>query len=876
MADIIKSYLAKNYKSKEDKIYTHTRIKGDNNSGGIYNIKDEDEFMDIYKKYITNGGIEYLTEKQLEDDKKRLCVDIDLRYSPEIKTRQHTPNHIIDLIHIYLDAIKEICVIEDGYEIDVFVMEKPNVNILEDKTKDGIHLVFGIALNKYIQKELKNIAIKRLIDIWDDLPLTNTFDDVIDESIVMGSTNWILYGSTKPNNEVYKVSSYHKKRWVDERDDWVGGTQPHNNIDFNRISIRNMYIQTASLKDGVILNKEEKVKEEKEENKIINNEPKIITDENIEIAELMSVEKYLLNYPDWIKTIWALKNAGFSFDFANKLSQKVNDIDDTKYDETKLTEIWNETKEGLGLGTIYKQAKDTNKKLYYKIKIKHLPKEFFKHEEYSLAKLLVDECFNDKLVICDDNLMTYTNSRWYIDNDFDYLKYMISNEGVKYFSKIEKLLLNYFMYLNQDDDDYEPTRKKKTLVGDSVVYLGKLNWKNNISKEIKSIIINKHQNIEFNKNGMHFAFKNKKYNFTTKKFEDILREDYISYSAGYDYIEPETDDIEIIELIFKQIFPNEEIRKCYLSIMRTAFMGYTKDKFIVANGKGSNGKGVIDELLLDCVGYDYGYTGNIGALTDKKKTGSNPEIANLHKKRFCIFKEPNQKEKILLGNVKELVDNKEINARQNYSNNTKVRLQATFILECNKKLAFDGEVSNAEYRRFVDILFESTFTTNKTLLNDKNLTNVFEAKPEYKQDEFKENYRCALFKYIIDNADEKIYIPDCVAQRTKEYVDSNDELLEFMKENYVYESDKAGQFIALKEVFQLYKCSESYERLYKKERPTYKTFTQSIAEHSSFKYYYHDRKQIDKKEYRNILIGHRLIEPKKNMMMSLTPDKDED
>ena len=97
-----------------------------------------------------------------------------------------------------------------------------------------------------------------------------------------------------------------------------------------------------------------------------------------------------------------------------------------------------------------------------------------------------------------------------------------------------------------------------------------------------------------------------------------------------------------------------------------------------------------------------------------------------------------------------------------------------------------------------------------------------------------------------------------------------------MKENYVYESEKADQFITLKEVFQLYKCSESYERLYKKERPTYKTFTQSIAEHSSFKYYYHDRKKIDKIDYRNILIGHRLIEPKKYMMMSLTPNEDAD
>lgn len=620
--------------------------------------------------------------------------------------------------------------------------------------------------------------------------------------------------------------------------------------------------------DNITSQKSPIKKETKREKVVENEEPSKITEEDIEIAELMSVEKYLLNYNEWTTTIWALKNAGYSYDFANKLSQKVNDIDDSKYDEIALEELWDKCKEGVELGTIYRQAKESNRKEYYKIKIKYLPKQIYKIEDYSLAKILVDECFNDRLVYCDGSLMTYTNNKWYVDKDFDYLKYMISNDGVKYFSKIEKLLLNYSMSLNQEDDDFEPTRKNKNIINDIISLLGKLTWKSNISKEIKSIVINKHQKIEFNNNGNHFAFDNKKYNFKIEEFEDIERTDYISYSAGYDYKEPKEDQTKLIEKLIEEIFPNEDIRECYMSIMRTAFMGYTKDKFIVANGSGGNGKGLLNELLLECVGDDYGYTGNIGALTDKKKTGSNPEIANLNKKRFCIFKEPNQKEKILLGNVKELVDNKEINARQNYSNNTKVRLQATFVLECNKKLAFDGEVNESEYRRIIDVLFESTFTNNKALLNDKNLSNVYKANADYKQDEFKQNHRCALFKYIIDNAEKQITIPECVVERTKEYIDSNDELLEFMKENYIYEPDEENPpILKVKDVFNLYKNSEYYERLYKKERPTYKTFCNSINEHASYKHFYHKRKKIDKVEHSSILIGHRLIEHIQNQNM---------
>jgi hypothetical protein len=47
--------------------------------------------------------------------------------------------------------------------------------------------------------------IKEIKNIWNDLPITNSWEDVIDESVIKGYSNWQLYGSKKPGKEDYKL-----------------------------------------------------------------------------------------------------------------------------------------------------------------------------------------------------------------------------------------------------------------------------------------------------------------------------------------------------------------------------------------------------------------------------------------------------------------------------------------------------------------------------------------------------------------------------------------------------------------------------------------------------------------------------------------------
>lgn len=190
---------------------TNTRI-GDKSMGifgGSYHIPDDEynQFLEIYYKHtIQNGNPEYLTEKQKEDGP--IVVDLDFRYDYAIQTRQHSEDHILDLISIYLVELAKIYAFQDKTRVEIFVFEKPAVNRVENKniTKDGIHMIIGLHSDRATQIYLRSKVMDKIADAWSDLPLKNSWDEVIDEGIVAGYTNWQLFGSRKPNNQTYDLT----------------------------------------------------------------------------------------------------------------------------------------------------------------------------------------------------------------------------------------------------------------------------------------------------------------------------------------------------------------------------------------------------------------------------------------------------------------------------------------------------------------------------------------------------------------------------------------------------------------------------------------------------------------------------------------------
>jgi len=249
------------------------------------------------------------------------------------------------------------------------------------------------------------------------------------------------------------------------------------------------------------------------------------------------------------------------------------------------------------------------------------------------------------------------------------------------------------------------------------------------------------------------------------------------------------------------------------------------------------------------------------------KQGSNPEIANCNDKRMVIIREPDEKQTLNASIIKELTGGSEINARMNHSNDTKTNLKLTLLMECNEKPNI-SEVNDAIQRRIIDIPFNSIFTSqdkiDKLKKDNIELTNIFKADRYFKTDEFKNQYKQALFMVLIkhfkifsDN-NFNIKIPEIINVRTQEYMQNSDAFYNVIEENYK-KTDSIKDIVPLKEIYNIFKGSEIYINSTKdqKRKMNYKNFIEKIKTNIFFRSYL---KQNNKDTY--ILTNYILNETK--------------
>lgn len=203
---------------------THTRIPKFNKKtnvpeiyGGSYHISDAEHetFMNLYyNEILSTKKKEYLTEKQLERDGP-LCIDIDFKHDYEIDERQYTLEHIEDFIDELGKCLNTMYSFDDDTNFKIIVLEKESVNRLSEKniTKDGIHIIIWIKSNLLIQQLLRIKLLKIIPKIWSDIPLLNSWDDVLDNAVSSGSNNWQLIGSRKPDHDKYNIKNVYELQY---------------------------------------------------------------------------------------------------------------------------------------------------------------------------------------------------------------------------------------------------------------------------------------------------------------------------------------------------------------------------------------------------------------------------------------------------------------------------------------------------------------------------------------------------------------------------------------------------------------------------------------------------------------------------------------
>ena len=715
----------KNLRSEKGSEFTHTRIPDKNKTiyGGTYNITNMNEFYNNYYNYVfLNGNKEYLTERQLIDDGP-LLLDIDLRYNVDITTRQHTKDHIIDIIMLYACKISEIYNISNAANINVYVTQKKNVNILSDKVKDGIHLVFTIKIHKAAQVIIRKKILKELDTMWDDLPYTNSVDELIDEAVVKGHVNWQVYGSQKPDNEPYCLTNYFTLKYDKTTDYWDIKEENLSRIKIldhlKLISARHNKHIAFPLKTDYIeqfeLEKRNLNIKDTKDNKskiVIKNKvnldlfdyskinDKQILDELIEQLfddirpidyELKETHDFTMILPEsyygessynkWIRVGWALKNTDEKLFLTwIKLSSKFKNF--SFRDIPQYYDMWKSfdknNPDGLTNRSIMYWAKLDNPRDYQLIRKEtvsyFIEQTIDKPTEFDLANVLY-QIYKDQFVC-----ISIKNNIWYEYKDYKWteidsgstLRLLISKNMHDIYMKKVQEIVDKILKLENNDNNSDQYRSRSNKLGEICVLLKTTSWKNNIMREAKELFYDKNFMNNLDNNPYLLCFNNYVIDFKNKIYRKGQPDDYISKCTNIDYIpydkltDPHSLELIItIKRFINELFPEEDLQKYMWEHLASCLIGTNENQtFNIYTGSGCNGKSKLVELMSKCLG-DYKATVPITLITQSRNNigSTSSEVVQLMGVRYAVMQEPSKGDKINEGIMKEITGGDPIQGR---------------------------------------------------------------------------------------------------------------------------------------------------------------------------------------------------------------------
>lgn len=704
--------------SSNQKLVTHTRIGSQelNVYAGAFSIEKEElqTFRRLYYEHVfVKNRKEYLTERQL-DSNGPILVDFDFRYDFSVTKRLHTKEHIQDMVELYLEELKEFFVFEENKPFPIFIMEKPNVNRVVEKqlVKDGIHMIIGIQMDNTLQTMLREKIVEKIGDVW-ELPLTNSWDDVLDRGISVGCTNWQMYGSQKPGNEAYKLTYYLVAELDVNDNNWMTSAKSIKDIDL----LNDLKLLSAQYDNNEKFELNPKIKEEYTKrletkvNKVkksgSKNKINIVMEEEgdvdiqlSDIADAETLKKAVENVMDNLKiseqyvkethsytqilpekyyqpgshllnrkVAFALKNTDERLFLSwVMLRSKASD-----FDYATIPNLYNEWKnhfnkkrpDGITKASIMYWAKQDAFDEYEKVKENtidyYIEDTIFDAGDWDYAMVLY-HIFKDKYVCS-----SITNKKWYVfhkhrweKDEGQRLRMAISKDLFVLYSDKQNQYIAKQQLIDSTSEENEKIQRKIKKVAEIMIKLKKTGDKNNIMREAMEIFFDKDFTKNMDSDPYLMCFTNGVFDFKSKEFRQGYPQDYITKTTGIPYIQYNpTTNIEIVNEIttfMKQLFPQETLCSYMWSHLASVLIGIKKEHaFNIYRGSGSNGKSILTDLMSQCLG-EYKGTVPITLVTDKRSSigGATPEVMQLKGVRYAVMQEPSKDAVINEGILKEL------------------------------------------------------------------------------------------------------------------------------------------------------------------------------------------------------------------------------
>ena len=363
----------------------------------------------------------------------------------------------------------------------------------------------------------------------------------------------------------------------------------------------------------------------------------------------------------------------------------------------------------------------------------------------------------------------YTNGEWFF---FDGSIWTADKESLEFKKKIV-LLANQF---NKIKTFYE--RSNEGLVKNVKSLLNKLyrpGFEEEIIKGAKMYYHDETFARNLNSKKHLVPFRNGVYDLITNEFRKTKKEDYINLTVGFDF-NAKIVNPEVLKFI-EQVLPNERVRHYVLKKMSECLNGdIPNTHFLMFIGDtGANGKSQLLNLMKLTMG-EFGEKVEVTLLTRKRTNANeaNTEKIKLMNKRFAFLSEPEDGEKINIGQLKELTGSEEVVARGLYQASVSFVMEAKLFLACNELPEIKGE-DTALWRRIRVIDFPSRFVDEPKEPNEFKIDRTL---PSRMREDFswRQTFMNVLLEYFYKDVPE----PDEVNVTTSTYRTENDPVMLFL------------------------------------------------------------------------------------------------
>jgi len=522
------------------------------------------------------------------------------------------------------------------------------------------------------------------------------------------------------------------------------------------------------------------------------------------------------NYNDWMNVLWAIHNATKGSDEGLEIFLKFSSKCEDKYDEQSCISAWEKLEyrtDGYTFSSICYWAKQDNEEGYNEWR-KSKAEKYIQDSLNSsgshndIAKAMY-KMYGDKYVcasIREDQWYEFKDHIWEQVDEGYTLRLKISSEIVGLFSKKLKEACDEFSKVEDDSEKAKWGAKLKSLQK-IITNLKSAPFKSNIMKECKEVFYDDNFKKLKDKNKFLIAFKNGVYDFKLKQFRNGMPSDRITMAMPISYREfsEDSSQVKFVHNFLEKIFPDKSVRDYFMDVSSEIFIGGNKRKKVYFwSGEGDNGKS-ITQIIFEKILGPLAIKLPTSLITGKRAQSSTacPELVRAgNGVRWTVLQEPDKRDVMNIGILKELSGNDSFFARGLYKEGAEIEPMFKVVVICNDPPSIPYS-DKATWNRIRVIPFESTFCDDAPSTFEEQLR-----EKRFPVDrEFEEKIPGMLepFAWVLINHRNKEIPhrePEKVTRATELYRLKNDIYRQFIEEQII-EDGKSK--ISLPEIYSIFK-----------------------------------------------------------------------